>query len=223
MRSHALSDESLFREVDEEVRQEQFKKLWARYGKVVIGLGVLVILGVAGMEGWKYWQLKQSETAGDAFFSAAQLATSGKAADAVKEFESIDKTGFADLGRLRAAAQLATEGKAEDAVKLYDAIAADAKVDQTLRDLASIRSAAVLADTAAFADIEARLKGFANPDSPWRHIAREIMASVQYRLKDYAGADKQVQAILADPATPPQLRQRAQTMAQLIQPMVTSQ
>jgi hypothetical protein len=38
MRSHALSDESLFREVDEEVRQEQFKKLWARYGKFVIGL-----------------------------------------------------------------------------------------------------------------------------------------------------------------------------------------
>ena len=42
---------------------------------VAIGVAVLVILGVAGMEGWKYWQLKQSETAGDAFFSAAQLAT----------------------------------------------------------------------------------------------------------------------------------------------------
>ena len=49
------------------------------------------------------------------------------------------------------------------------------------------------------------------------------MASVQWRLKDYAGADKQVQAILADPETPPQLRQRAQMMAQLLQPMVTSQ
>ena len=36
MRSHALSDESLFREVDEEVRQEQFKKLWARYGNAII-------------------------------------------------------------------------------------------------------------------------------------------------------------------------------------------
>ena len=206
-----MSDESLFREVDEEVRQEQFKKLWDRYGNAVIGLGVLIIVGVAGVEGWRYWQLKQSEAAG------------GKAADAVKQFEAIDKTGFADLGRLRAAAALSTEGKVDDAVKLYDAIAADAAVDVTLRDLARVRAAAVMADTGSFADIEARLRDFMTPDSPWRHIAREIMASVQFRLKDYAGADKQVQAILADPDSPAQLRQRARTMAQLLQPMVTSQ
>jgi len=218
-----LSDESLFREVDEEVRQEQFKKLWARYGNAVIGLAVLVILGVAGMEGWKYWQLKQSQEAGDKFFAAAQLATAGKAADAVKDFEAIDKTGFADLGRLRAAAQLAADGKAADAVKLYDEIAADAKVDQTLRDLSRIRAAAVMADTAAFADVEARLKDFTAADNPWRHIARELLASVQFRLKDYPGANTQVMGILADQATPPPLRQRAETMAQILQPMVTSQ
>ena len=218
-----MSDESLFREVDEEVRQEQFKKLWSRYGNAVIGLGILVILGVAGMEGWKYWQLKQSQAAGDSFFTATQLAASGKTADAVKQFEAIDKTGFADLGRLRAAADLATEGKTDDAVKLYDAIAADAAIDQTLRDVARIRAAAVLANSASFADIEGRLKDFANPDSPWRHMAREIMASVQFRLKDYTGADKQVQAILADPLAPAAVRQRAQTMAQVLQPMVTSQ
>ena len=99
-----MSDESLFREVDEEVRQEQFKKLWARYGKFVIGLAVLVILGVSGMEGWRFWQARQSEQAGDSFFAATELAASGKAADAVKQFEAIGKTGFADLGRLRAAA-----------------------------------------------------------------------------------------------------------------------
>ena len=218
-----MSDESLFREVDEEVRQEQFKKLWARYGNAVIGLAVLVILGVAGMEGWKYWQMKQSQDAGDKFFAAAQIAAAGKATDAVKDFEAIEKTGFADLGRLRAAAQLAVDGKTDEAVKLYDAVAADTKVDQTLRDLSRIRAAAVLADTAAFADIEARLKDFTAADSPWRHIAREILASVQFRLKDYAGANKQVMDILADQETPPPLRQRAETMAQILQPMVTAQ
>jgi len=108
-------------------------------------------------------------------------------------------------------------------VKLYDALAADTKVDATLRDLSRIRAAVVLADTAAFADVESRLKDFTAADSPWRHIAREVLAATQFRLKDYTGADKQVQEILADPATPPQLRQRAQTMAQLLQPMVTAQ
>ncbi|WP_421694442.1 tetratricopeptide repeat protein [Aestuariivirga sp.] len=218
-----MSDESLFREVDEEVRQEQFKKLWSRYGNAVVGLGVLVILGVAGFQGWHYWQLKQSEAAGQSFFTAAQLASSGKADEALKDFQAISQTGFADLARLRMAAEYATQGKADEAVKIYDAVAADAKVDSSLRDLARIRAAAVLANTASFADMETRLKGFDAADNPWRHMARELLASVQFRLKDYQGADKQVQAILADPATPAGQRQRAETMAQLLQPMVTSQ
>ena len=178
---------------------------------------------MAGVQGWRYWQLKQSEAAGDSFFAAVQLASGGKAADAVKQFETIDKTGFADLGRLRAAAELVTEGKLDEGVKLYDGIAADTGVDQTLRDLARVRAAAALADTAGSADIEARLKDFLTPDSAWRHMAREIMAAAQYRLKNYSGADKQVQEILADPMTPAPLRQRANMMAELLQPMVTAQ
>ncbi|MCA3554609.1 tetratricopeptide repeat protein [Aestuariivirga sp.] len=214
-----MSDESLFREVDEEVRQERFKKLWGRYGNAVIGAGVLIIVGVAGMEGWRYVQLKQSEAAGDKFFAAAGLVGAGKAADAVKDFEAIGQTGFADLGRLRAAAELVAGARAEEGVKLYDAIAADAGIDQTLRDIARIRAAAALADSEAFADLESRLKEFAAPGNPWRHVAREIMAAAQFRLKDYAGADKQVQAILADPETPAALRNRAEKMSQLLLPM----
>jgi hypothetical protein len=215
-----LSDESLFREVDEEVRQEQFKKLWARYGGLIIGVCILVILGVGGVQGWRYWQQKQSEAAGDSFFAAAQLASSGKAEESLKQFEAISHSGFTNLAKLREAAVLASEGKSADAVKIYDAVAADASADPTLRDLAKLRAAAALADTAAFADIEARLKPFDAEGNPWRHVARELLVSVQWRLKDYQGADARVQAILADPETPPSLRQRAQMMAQLLQPLV---
>ena len=218
-----MSDDSLFREVDEEVRQEQYKKLWERYGNLLVGLAVLVIVGVAGYEGWRFWQTKQSEAAGDSFFAAAGLAADGKAEDALKAFEAVANTGFVELAKLREAAVLAGQGKAEEAVKIYDAIAANAGLSQSLRDLSRIRAAALLADKSAFTDIETRLKDLAAAGNPWRHVAREIMAAVQFRLKDYKGADTQVQAILADPETPPALRQRATTMAQLLAPMVTAQ
>ena len=40
------SDESLFREVDEEVRQEQLKRLWDRYGTYIVALcAVMMALG----------------------------------------------------------------------------------------------------------------------------------------------------------------------------------
>ncbi len=218
-----MSDESLFREVDEEVRQEQYKKLWARYGNLIIGLALLVIIGVAGYEGWRFWQQKQSEAAGDSFFAAAGLAADGKAEEALTAFDAVSKTGFVELAKLREAAVLSGEGKAAEALKIYDAIASDARLSASLRDLSRVRAAAVMADTAAFADIEARLKDLSVAGNPWRHVAREIMAAVQFRLKDYKGADIQVQAILADPETPPALRQRAATMAQLLAPVVTAQ
>jgi hypothetical protein len=217
-----LSDESLFREVDEEVRQEQFKKLWARYGNLVIGVCLVVIVGVGGWQGWQYWQKKQAEAAGDSFFAAAELVTAGKPEEALKQFESVSHPGFAALAQLREAALLVSQGKAADGVKIYDDVAASGNVDPALRDLARVRAAAALADSASFADVETRLKPFDVEGNPWRHVAREMMASVQWRLKDYAGADKQVQAILGDPETPASLRQRAQTMAQLLQPLVAA-
>jgi hypothetical protein len=217
-----LSDESLFREVDEEVRQEQFKKLWARYGSLVIGVCLLVIVGVGGWQGWQYWQKKQAEAAGDSFFAASELVSAGKPDEALKQFEGVSHSGFAALAQMREATLLVSQGKTADGVKIYDAVAATGNVDNALRDLARIRAASALADSASFADIEARLKPFDVDGNPWRHIAREIMASVQWRLKDYAGADKQVQAMLGDPETPASLRQRAQMMAQLLQPLVSA-
>ena len=37
-----MTDESLIREVDEEVRRDEFKKLWDRFGSLFTGLAVLM-------------------------------------------------------------------------------------------------------------------------------------------------------------------------------------
>ena len=63
-----MSDESLFREVDEEVRREQVKKLWNRYGTLLVAVSLAVIVGVAGWKGWQYWQLSRSQAAAKVYF-----------------------------------------------------------------------------------------------------------------------------------------------------------
>ena len=213
-----MSDESLFREVDEEVRQEQFKKLWARYGSAIIGASLLVIVGVAGFKGWQYWQLKQSQAAAESFFSAVKQAGDGKADEAIASFKTIEHSGFGVLARLREAGVMASQGKADAAVKIYDAVAADGSADAALRDLARMRAALALADTATPADLEARLKGFDTVGNPWRHSAREIMAFAYWKTQDFTAADKQVQAILADTEAPAGIRQRAQMLHDLLVP-----
>ena len=44
-----MTDESLIREVDEEVRQEEYKKLWDRHGTKLIAADCAVVLAVAGL------------------------------------------------------------------------------------------------------------------------------------------------------------------------------
>ena len=42
----------IFQEVDEEVRREQLKKLWERYGNLIIAACVLVVVGVGAWRGY---------------------------------------------------------------------------------------------------------------------------------------------------------------------------
>src|SRR5262245_9725302 len=100
---HSVSDESLFREVDEEVRQEQYKKIWKQYGNYFTAMAVAVVLLVAGFKGWQYWQLSQAEKAARIFAEAIKMAEAGKNPDAEAAFEAIDHGGYARLANLRKA------------------------------------------------------------------------------------------------------------------------
>ena len=44
----------IFQEVDEEVRREQLKKLWDRYGNFVVAALILVVVGVAAWRGYAW-------------------------------------------------------------------------------------------------------------------------------------------------------------------------
>ncbi len=215
-----MSDESLFREVDEEVRQEQFKKLWERYGNIVVALAFVVVAAVGGWKFWQYWQVTQSEAAAETYFAAVRLATSGKTDEALARFATVDHEGFGQVSRMRQANLLAKQGKGDEAVKLYDSIAADASADPTLRDAARIRAGYVLADTLKPDELLARVGMFDKEENPWRHAAREIMAIAAWRTADYALADRYVNAIIGDPEAVGSIRQRAQTLAQLITPQL---
>jgi hypothetical protein len=215
-----VSDESLFREVDEEVRQEQYKKLWERFGNYAIALCLAVVVGVAGVKGWQYWQAKQSEAAAQIYFDAVKLAADGKAEEALAQFAKVRHAGYGQLARIRQAGVVASQGKAEDAVKIYDAVAADGAADPVLRDLARIRAGYVLADTVAPDQLLSRLGILDREGNPWRHAAREIFGIAAFRTGDYSMADRYMAAIFADPETPASLRQRAQIMIQLLTPLL---
>ncbi len=216
-----MSEDSLFREVDEEVRREQFAKLWQRYGNYVVAVSVLIIVAVAGVKGWQWWEKRQAEQAGSAYQQALTQLEQDKTAQAERSFAEIasgSHKGYATLARLQLAGALAERGETAEAVEAYDKIAADGAVEQELRDLARIRAGYLLAGSASPEELETRLRPLDRPNSRWANAVREIRAIAAYRAGDYALADRLMNEILVDPEAPQGMRQRAQLMVELLQP-----
>ena len=207
----------IFDEVDEEVRREQFKKLWERYGNLFIALAVLVVLGVAAWRGYDYWRTKQAEQFGAQFNAAATLAADGKHDEAEKAFAAIaDKgtTGYRALAKLREAAEIEKRDP-KAAVAAYDDVAHNSSVGQPLQDLAALRAGMLLVDSAPLADVDRRLAPLATGTGPFRHSAREALAVASWKAGDIAAMRKWVKMVNDDAETPPALRQRVDILTAL--------
>lgn len=207
----------IFREVDEEVRREQFKKLWERWSNHILAAAVLVVLAVAGWRGWDYWQTKKAQEAGAAFESALSLAEADKHDEAEAAFAKVatgSASGYRELARFREAAELAVRDRAA-AVKAYDALAADGSIGRTLQDLAAVRAGLLLLDTAPLSEIQSRLERLTEADRPFRHSARELIALSAWRAGDIATARRWFDTIMTDNDTPAGTRSRIEMLMAL--------
>ncbi|MGI9512539.1 MAG: tetratricopeptide repeat protein [Anderseniella sp.] len=218
-----MSDDGLFREVDEEVRRDKLTQIWNRFGTLIVAgcIGIIVLVG--SYKGWQYWQAQLAEKAGMEWYNAITLSAAGKTAEADAAFDEITKSGhkgYSVLARLSQAARIGQDGNKAEAVKIYDGVTADGAVDQPLRDLARVRAAYLLVDTDSVADLSSRLSGLDSENSSWRHAVREILALAHVRASDFKAADEQLKLILADPATPAALRARTVLVSAQIQPQV---
>ena len=212
------NNDGIFREVDDEVRQEEYKKLWDRYGRYFMAAGVLFIAAIASWQGYKYLQLKQAQDASTIYFDSLKKAADGKQDDALSALAAVNHPGFGQLSKLEQAAIIASKGDTDKAVATYDAFAADAGSDPALADVAHIRAGYLLVDTQSPDQLLTRLGRFDKDDVLWHNEAREIFGLSAYRVKDYAMADRYFNAIASDTKSTQGQKQRAQLMLQLITP-----
>jgi hypothetical protein len=208
----------IFQEVDEEVRREQFKKLWERYQAFIVAGAILIVLGVAGWRANDWWETKKAAEAGAAFEAAIALSDQSKHTEAEAAFSKIAQdstTTYRTLALVRAAAELAqTDPKA--AVAAYDKITESSSVAAELRDLAGLRAGTLLIDSGAYAEARARLEPLTGADHTFRHTARELLALTAWRSGDTAAAKRWIEMISTDPGTPPDERNRMEMLTALM-------
>jgi hypothetical protein len=208
----------IFDEVDEEVRREQLKKLWERYGNYVIAAAVLVVMAVAAWRGYQYLEARKAAEAGAAYDAATVLADEGKHDEAEAAFAKLAADGTAGyrmLARLREAAQVG-EHDPKAAVAAYDAIAGESAGQPLVGDLAALRAGFLLVDTASYDEMSRRLEPLTQPTGVFRHSARELLALSAWRNGDMAAARRWADAARSDPNAPSGLRARMEVLGELL-------
>jgi len=214
----------LFDEVDEEVRREQLKKLWDRYSIYVVAAALLIIAAVGGWRAYQYLEAKKAAEAGAAFDAAIELSEQNKHAEAEAAFNKLATSapsGYRMLAKLRAAAEVAARDPQAGA-RMYDDIAADRTVGAEQQELARIRAAGLLLDTASYPSMLQRLEVATKPDATFRHTARELLALSAWRANDTAAARQWLDMIANDAETPSAMRSRAEALQALLPPVAKS-
>lgn len=214
-----MSDDSIFREVDEAIRQDQFKTLWNKYGFIVVSGAVLIIAGVSGYKGWVYWQGEQAKTAGARFVGGLTQIEENKTADALEVFKSLSQdgpSGYRTLATFQLAALHVKEGRTDEAAKLYDQLAGQSGLNDVSRGFARLQAASLRLDSTSFDDLKSQLDSLTGTENPWRHSARELLGISAYKAGNTKVSERFFNVMLSDQQTPVNMRQRAEMMLTLL-------
>lgn len=214
-----MSDDSFIREVNEELRQDQARALWDRYGAILIGIAVAIVLATASYVAWDYWNRSRANKSGDDFSQALALANQGKADEALAAMQALEKDGYGAyplLARMRAATLLIERGDFSGAVAAFDAVANDGSIPASIRDIARLRAGLVLVDHGTYADVSRRVELLATDTNPMRHLAREALGLSAWKEGRMTDAQKLFEQISSDGQAPRNARERAALMTELI-------
>lgn len=210
----------LIQEVDEDLRREQYHRLWKRYGNHVIATAVAIILIVAGYQGWQTWQGKQRQQEAAQYAAAQELISEGKARIAIEMLAKLaadSHTGFAVAAAMRRAELIAAQGDTAAAAAAYGEIAGSS-APQPYRDLAIVKAAQLSLDAADPAQIEQRLAPLAAAGNPWHYTASELLAMVAQKKGDGKRAAELYKQLADDLQAPQGVRARAAEMLAVLAP-----
>ncbi len=151
----------IFREVDEEIRQENYAKLWKRYGSFAIGLAVLLVAAVAGYQIWQGYDLQRRTELSDRYATVTTQVVEDQddaARAALAEIADPADRGYGTLAAFAQAQRLAEAGNTAEATAIWDEIAEQSPAGDSFRAIATLLSVMHQMDSGDPAALQARLQ-----------------------------------------------------------------
>ena len=211
----ADQNDSLFREIREEIRREQMHKIWQRYNVLIVGAVVLFLLAIIGYQLLESHRISAAQTGGADFMAAESLSDQKKKEEAEKAFRAIGESGpagYAALAKLQLAGSQAKDGKTADAVATYDSLAKQSGADDLLKNFAQLQAASLRMADADYEEIQNRLTPLIGENAPFDKSARELLGIAAYKAKKFDEARKNLEPLLLDPNASDALQERVKVI-----------
>lgn len=208
----------LFDEVEEQLRSDRYRTLALRTLPWVLGIAAVALAATVGWWAWKNHQDKVAFTSSDEYSAAVDAYTSHDETRAFGMFAGVAKTGTPVYKAMALMQQGGLRLEANDtaqAVKYFDQ-AAEAAPDPVLGDLARLKSALALLDTAPYAELEKRLTPLTKEGAPYRMPAKEALAFAKMMAGKNAEARGDFAILSLSPDSSDATRDRARLAMDMI-------
>ncbi len=212
-------NDSFMREVNEEMRRDQLRRIWEKYGIVIVAGIVALFVGVIAYQWWHARQTAFAEQSGARYEAASKLSAEAKTDEALKVFADLTKTGapgYATLAHLRLAGEHGRAGRVAEALAAYEAVANGPDVQELLRDFATLQAAMLRLDQADWTEMKNRLTPITDETRPWHTPAREILGLAAFKAGQIEEATKLFEQLLGDRGTTSGISRRAQDMLAIL-------
>ncbi|WP_343559700.1 tetratricopeptide repeat protein [Kiloniella sp. b19] len=208
----------IFQEVEDDLKQENLKKIWKKYGALFGAVSVVVIAATAGWQGWKAYDLSVREEQSAVFYQAAEIFAAGDLQAAGQLLEQVGDAadGYGVLARFTTAQIAADEGRVEEAVALWDQLSAEKLPVEQMSDIAAYLAALHLLEQKDFTGSRERVALLTRAGSALYGHALELQGLIALEEGDKASARQTFEQLAQDAEVSGSLKSRAERILSVI-------
>jgi len=210
--------EEFIREVDEELQEEKYAKIWRKIGPYVISLAIGIVLFTSGVVFWNNYTEDKKQKLGDDFTAAVELIKEEDFDTALIALERItDKAsdGYVTIAKMKKASILIQKKQILEGLEIYEDLEKTA-FDQSFKDMSTILFVLNAIDHKPSDILLDKIERLTE-NSSWKYSALELKGFILLNDKKFAESKKTFNTIIEMGNAPTTLASRARDMVDFLE------
>lgn len=208
----------IFDEIADDIKQDNFRKIFDKYGTHLVSFLILIIVSTAGGVWYKNHSNNKMIQSADEYFAIKNISGANAEEKQIEALLGLSKDAtesISAIAKIDVAKKYEAKKEVEKALALYSEVAKESSI-KAFADFAYLRKIALQrknnAAEAEISEINKKLEELSEPGRTWRFSAMEISALMALESNEAEKAKEILQKLQSDIATPRSIKNRAKIL-----------